>query len=171
MFEFPGMIQPRALAFTGHRPDKLGGYGATAAASVTALAHCFLSAYKPAVAHVGMALGWDVAVVKAAVGLGIPFVAWIPFKGQELGWSEADQQNYHYWLGYSRTTHYLASAPVGDKWAISQMYHNRNSQMIKAADGVVALWDGSKGGTGWTVNHAKAQGKPVINLWSEWEKF
>ena len=46
--------------------------------------------------------------------------------------------------------------------------HARNAWMIDRADGVVALWDGSPGGTSNAVEYARRTGKPVENLWARW---
>lgn len=37
----------------------------------------------------------------------------------------------------------------------------RNEQMVAAADAVLVVWDGVSRGTKYTIDHARAQGKPV----------
>ena len=44
----------------------------------------------------------------------------------------------------------------------------RNEWMVNNADRVVALWNGTPGGTTGTVNYAKQQGIPIDNLWDKW---
>jgi hypothetical protein len=36
---------------------------------------------------------------------------------------------------------------------------------------VLALWDGSHGGTSNCIAYAKVRAKPVTNVWNKWEKF
>lgn len=38
----------------------------------------------------------------------------------------------------------------------------RNAEIIARADKVIAFWNGSSIGTKWTIDYAKARGKPVI---------
>ena len=42
----------------------------------------------------GMALGWDMALAQAAINLGIPFIAAVPFIGQENMWIKKTQEYY-----------------------------------------------------------------------------
>jgi uncharacterized phage-like protein YoqJ len=46
----------------------------------------------------------------------------------------------------------------------------RNEWMVDNAHIVLALWDGSSGGTGNCIKYAnrKSVNKPIINLWSSW---
>jgi hypothetical protein len=43
----------------------------------------------------GMALGWDLAVAKACTILGVPFLAAVPFAGQENIWPRESKELYH----------------------------------------------------------------------------
>jgi predicted Rossmann fold nucleotide-binding protein DprA/Smf involved in DNA uptake len=60
------------LAFTGHRPSKLGGYGSDVDLKLTRLATKVLDDLKPEQVISGMALGWDQAVAFAAIRAKIP---------------------------------------------------------------------------------------------------
>ena len=71
------------IAATGHRPDKLGGYGSIVADRLFHLAYETLEELAPTLVISGMALGWDMAVAEAAFCLDIPFHAYRPFEGQE----------------------------------------------------------------------------------------
>jgi hypothetical protein len=42
--------------------------------------------------------------------------------------------------------------------------------MVDHADMVIALWDGTSGGTANCVNYAKAQHKQIVNVWASWVK-
>jgi hypothetical protein len=74
------------LAATGHRPDKLGGYDLSIYRKLVGLAYSYLRKQTPDVVISGMALGWDQAVAEAAVKASTPFIAAIPFRGQESKW-------------------------------------------------------------------------------------
>src|SRR6185369_8185560 len=84
------------VAFTGHRPDKLGGYKLP---NPTYLYVCqeidkALRELKPEKVISGMALGVDQWAANIAHKLGIPFVAAVPFEGQESAWPQASQKTY-----------------------------------------------------------------------------
>src|SRR6266849_933968 len=92
-------------AFTGHRPDKLPnketGYKLP---NPTYIHICqqlekVLKELKPEKAISGMALGVDMYAANVCIKLGIPFVAAIPFIGQEKAWPQSSQKTYHLLLG------------------------------------------------------------------------
>jgi len=88
------------LAGTGHRPDKLGGWDVPAAhGRVIDLGLAVLEQLEPSEVMSGMACGWDMALAEAAVMKGVPFVAAIPFEGQESRWSSFYQKQYRRLLG------------------------------------------------------------------------
>ena len=41
----------------------------------------------------------------------------------------------------------------------------RDKAMVDGVDVLISVWDGSHGGTGWTVRYAKQQGKSIRALW------
>jgi len=58
------------LAVTGHRPEKLGGYGPAVAERLFNLASSELQGLRPEYVLTGMAIGWDQAVADACQGSG-----------------------------------------------------------------------------------------------------
>jgi|SRR6185369_2948528 len=149
------------VAFTGHRPDKLGGYKLP---NDTYIKVCrdidwLLKELNPEKVISGMALGVDQWAANIAYKLGIPFVAAIPFEGQELAWPEASQKTY-------RILRKLASEEVivspggysADKMQV------RNIWMVDNCDSLIAVWDGSKGGTGNCVEYAKSVDRKIYQI-------
>ena len=149
------------VAFTGHRPDKLGGYKLP---NDTYIKICrdidwLLKELNPEKVISGMALGVDQWAANIAYKLGIPFVAAIPFEGQELAWPEASQKTY-------RVLRRLASEEVivssggysADKMQV------RNIWMVDNCDSLIAVWDGSKGGTGNCVEYAKSVDRKIYQI-------
>lgn len=149
------------LSVTGHRPDKLGGYSPEAAGILFDTAIIVLKKY-PNITQVisGMALGWDTAIAKAAINMGIPFVAAVPFKEQPSKWPEASQVLYFSLLSLAKEVRYVSES--GYSAAKMQI---RNEWMVDQADKVAALWNGSIGGTMNCVNYAHKVGKPVDQYW------
>lgn len=148
------------LATTGHRPGKLGGYGPETDARCFALALQLLDQYRPERLLTGMALGWDSAVARACVLRGVPFVAAIPCERQDAHWPNAAQLEYERLLALAERV--VMVSPGGYH---SEKMRTRNCWMVDNADGLVALWDGSKSGTSHCVKYAESRGKPVVNLW------
>lgn len=153
------------LAVTGHRPDKVGGYGITARRALGAFAAERLLHLAPDEVITGMALGWDQAVAAACVLLDIPFTAAVPFRGQENLWPTESRKRYHLLLSRAKSV-----ACVCDEFVPRvKAMQIRNEWMVGRADKVAALWDGSFGGTHNCILYAKKVGVPVTNLWSKWE--
>lgn len=153
------------LAFTGHRPHKLGGYDAITQGKLLALAIEFLRPRRDSIAwcNVGMALGWDQAVARACVELDIHFNACVPFEGQESHWPATSQKEYHRLLGEA-TIIVNVCEPGYAVWKMQK----RNEYMVDNAHALVSLWDGTSGGTANCVRYAESKGKRVRNLWLEW---
>jgi uncharacterized phage-like protein YoqJ len=150
------------IAGTGHRPDKLGGYDPHTMNQVFQFAERVLSANKPTEVISGMALGWDMALAQAAVNLGIPFRAYIPFVGQEQVWPSATRLYYKALLARAQETKICSTG--GYTKASMQI---RNQNMVDDCDVVAALWNGSDGGTSNCLSYAMFVGKPYINYWPQ----
>lgn len=151
------------LAFTGHRPPKLGGYESAAINRVKTFAYDYLKKASPKKVISGMALGWDTAVARAAIKLKIPLIAAVPFAGQESKWRLRDQEMYRYLLQYASIVHVVSP----DGYSPEKM-QIRNQWMVDNCDVLVALWNGSDGGTANCIEYAQGK-KPVVNLWEAWD--
>lgn len=156
--------KPFVVCGTGHRPNKIGGYGPVPETKLLRLAQSALAALRdehgPLEVISGMALGWDTALARAALSLEIPFVAAIPFLGQEKMWPSSSQDSYNDLLRESARQIIVCEG----KYAPWKMLE-RNKWMVDNSDLVLALWDGSKGGTGHCVSYAKEKNKEILNLW------
>lgn len=150
------------IAATGHRPDKLGGYGDDVADRLRDLAAAHIAERKPISFISGMALGWDMACAEASLGLGVPLIAAIPFKGQEKGWPPDSQKRYHAILGRAARIETIAQFPS------ARAFQRRNEWMVKTATEIVALWNGTNGGTRNCVIYANKRCVPIVNLWERW---
>jgi uncharacterized phage-like protein YoqJ len=150
------------VAATGHRPEFLGGYQ-----------HCHsLEAYaQDAIVFCGaeklicgMALGWDAAVAVACVRLGVPFIAAVPFVGQERIWPKESQDLYQHLL--SRASEVVVVNPGG---FASWKFISRDHWMIDNSQRVLALWNGQRhGGTYQCVKYAEKKKHPIHHVWDGW---
>jgi uncharacterized phage-like protein YoqJ len=153
------------IAGTGHRPNKLAAHASLPKLhefATTVLA----SKLKPTRVISGMAVGWDIALAEAALGLGIPLVAAVPFKGQESRWPQDVQRRYSTLLGLAAEVVYV-SEPGYEAWK----YQKRNEWMTDQCHVLLALWNGSPGGTANCVRYAQKKGKKIVNVWDDLERW
>lgn len=141
------------VAFTGHRPDKLGGYDLP---NPTYIKVCQeieknLKALKPDKVVSGMALGVDQWAANVAYKLGIPFIAAVPFKEQESRWPLKSQRIYAKLIGLASEVIIVSPG----SYSVEKM-HIRNRWMVDNCIKLIAVWDGSTGGTGNCVEYAKS---------------
>jgi uncharacterized phage-like protein YoqJ len=157
------------VAGTGHRPQKLQStwsqYETLTLPRLTALAQNALKQTKPVLVISGMALGWDTAISLAAINLEIPLIAAVPCLMHCSKWSPSQQDQWHYII-YKAIAVHCPNVPYSP--AAMQI---RNEWMCDRANRMLALWDGSSGGTANCVKYAKKKGVEVKNLWTSWQKY
>jgi uncharacterized phage-like protein YoqJ len=147
------------VAFTGHRPNKLGGF---LLPNPTYIHVCqqlekTLKELQPTEAISGMALGIDSWAANICIKLGIPFTAAIPFIGQQKAWPQTSQKTYHALL--NKAAKQVIVSEGGYTAAKMQI---RNQYMCDRCDVLIAVWDGSPGGTGNCVKYAQNIDKKII---------
>ena len=161
----------RIIVGTGHRPEKIGGYADAALIRLKEIAIDWLASLNPRGVISGMALGWDTALVEACLHLGLPYVACIPFRGQETRWPLPARRAYADYI--RRAAKVILCSPDG--YAASKM-QIRNERMVDLAltNGpgpsnalVLAMWDGTSGGTKNCLSYANTRIE-AVNAWSDY---
>lgn len=156
------------IAFTGHRPQHFGGnfdhvqmkLNSFAAEVITELR----KQYGPETVMItGMALGWDQAIANVCSQNEFPYIAAVPFQGQESVWQERSKVHYNFLLMDAKEVVYVCP-PGYAAWKMQK----RNEWMVDQCDLLVALWDGKPGGTGNCVAYAQKVGKNLLNVWQYW---
>lgn len=153
------------VAFTGHRPPKAGlTYSHDAEGDWEAVSRVmnWATDWPDAIHHfiVGGALGFDTLAARAAMGVGLPYVVYVPFVGQSSVWPASAQARYQLMLDNADGVNIVCEGGYSpEKMQI------RNMAMVNDADVMVAWWDGSPGGTSNCVQYAQQRGIKVINLW------
>lgn len=144
------------VAVTGHRPDKLGGYEFHNPKRVWVRDRLRekLLEHKPDHCISGMALGVDQDFAYVCIEMAIPFTAAIPFVGQESKWPQAAQQFYR----ELRDKAVSVVVVSGGGYAAWKM-QTRNEWMVDHCDLLIAVWDGTDGGTGNCVKYADKKGR------------
>lgn len=148
------------IAATGHRPDKLGGYSHDVLDRLASVAVDYLQQNRPSGLITGMAQGWDTACALACMQLHIPYICAIPFLGQESKWPEQAQERYRLLVNAA----FKSLLVCRGEYAVWKM-HKRNEWMVDNCDRLVAMWDGSTGGTDSCLKYAVKKNKPFDNLW------
>lgn len=150
------------VAFSGHRPNKLGGYKLPNPTYnlVCQKIEKELIQLAPAQVISGMALGVDQWAANIALKLKIPFIAAVPFIGQEKAWPKESQLIYQKLLKYAAET-IIVSPGNYDKYKMQI----RNEWMVNKCDVLIAVYNGDKsGGTANCVNYAKSLNKNIIYI-------
>ena len=156
------------LAGTGHRPDKLGGYGSKAEQLLVSVAEHYLNRLTPEAVISGMALGWDAALAQAALNLQLPLVAAIPFPKQASRWPQQSQQRWTDLLVKAALVVCVGSDTLADA-DIRAAMQLRNEFMVDHATLILSCYDGTPGGTRTCVEDAKATGLSIVNTYPEWQ--
>lgn len=146
-----------SVAFTGHRTYDGRADGALrqiVAACHAGGARTFLS---------GMAVGFDLAAAEAVLECratlpGVRLVAVVPFEGQQSRFSPVDKTRFE-----------RIAAAADETVVLSAVYHRgvyavRNDFLVDHAGSLIAWFDGSPGGTQYTVRRALRLGRRVDNL-------
>lgn len=147
----PGLI----VGVTGHRPDKLfsspelrDGYDLN-----SYLRRVAWKGPMPDVVGVsGGALGIDQDACGVWYRMGVAYLLMLPFPGQEARWPRELQAVYRQLLDKAAGVIYVSEkAPKTDEEA-AEMLKRRNEWVCGPSDELLAVWDGSRGGTMNCVN-------------------
>lgn len=171
----------KKIAVTGHRPNKLMPTGER-----WGLTHPLVNDYgqkirrellkqagfddkakrwihkTPVTLISGMAIGIDTISAMVIIKLKEQFPELfflecaIPCINQDDRWSDGDRIRYHEILQKADVLTYVS----GESYSHGCM-QRRNEYMVDQADVIMAVWDGSKSGTGNCVVYALEQGKPI----------
>lgn len=165
--EVPEAWKRRVVAGTGHRPGKLLGYGRREESLLDRFACAWIETLEPLRVLTGMAQGYDLALARASARMGIPFVAAVPFEGQEALWPDTSRREYQAVLSQASTV--VVVTPGGYSRA---KLAQRNEWLVDNAELLMALLrPHAGGGTANCVRYAAATGRDTIHLWRSWETF
>jgi uncharacterized phage-like protein YoqJ len=153
------------IVFTGHRPPKLGGYQSNPTSR--AVKRAMKAAVKRAIAKYGDtheiaiiwggALGVEQWAAKLADHLGLRHMAYLPFEGFDATWPESSRDHLAELLTTACHVRYVSEPGYS-----AEKMMVRNRAMIDKADAVIAVWNGSKGGTANAVGYARNKKVPMV---------
>lgn len=155
------------ICVTGHRPDKLYGYNLNNE-KYEQLKQTFkkiLLDNNCTEAITGMALGADTVFALAVLelkneGYDIKLHCAIPCKGQTSTWINVDDIERYFYI----RDHADIVKIVSDKSYSPYLMQKRNEYMVDNCDKVIAVWNGTNGGTGNCIEYAKKMNKEIIRI-------
>jgi len=158
------------IAVTGHRPNRLGneynGVGPYSDYIWIELSKVIRN-FRPKKMISGMAQGVDTIFAQVAMSMEIPLIAAVPFRGQASKWPAKAQKSYEIILDHPDTDVRIITEGPYHKG----VYHARDRWMVDNCDKLVAVWNGSESGTGYTVKYAQSTKKQIILINPEgWRK-
>lgn len=154
------------IAVTGHRPNKLYGYNIFSREWISLKEEFkkLLVANHCTEAITGMALGVDTVFALAVLdlqdeGYNIKLHCAIPCRKQSCRWNRESVELYDNILDRADVVKLVTDAEY-EPW----MMQVRNEYMVDLADKIIAVWDGSNGGTANCVRYAEKKGKDIIRI-------
>lgn len=111
----------------------------------------------------GMAIGWDTWLAQEALKLGMNVHAYIPFRGQGSAWPTSSKKEYERILSLCEKVKYISEEYSNDA------FFKRDEAMINDCYYVYSLLNPAvtSGGTFYTVQYAKNNGKLITNFWKD----
>ena len=156
----------KTVCFTGHRPNKLKGYNPKSNKDLLWKIHntiVDLIENRDVDTFInGLALGIDLWSAKIVIKLKekyphIKLISACPCKKHPSKWNEEGKKLWsEVWLSSDK------SIVVTDEYYKPYLMQIRNKWMVDNSDIVLAVWDGTSGGTANCVNYAKEQEKELI---------
>ena len=100
-------------------------------------------------------------IIQYANPVNIKLIAAVPFEEQANKWKEQDRCKYFNVLSK------CDDVVILNKHFRTGCYHERNRYMVDNSSKLICYYDGSGGGTGYTVEYAKKCRIPVTNLYNK----
>lgn len=186
------------IANTGHRQPRLFDKDPYSRSNMIYLYNFLVKAIPNAIEEIGLskeevrfrnglAGGFDLTACAVLQTLGIPYVATIPFRGQESRWPDVWLRDF-----YNKSLGMAEDVKCDPAWlqkGLKVAYILRDHDMVDCSQKMIGLWDGVKeGGTFATWSYAQKKlnttcvagsgsgaarigPKNCINLWNNWEEY
>lgn len=157
------------VSVTGHRPPKIGGYDKNNRIRVgirNEIERVLIKIRnenpdKEVRLIVGGALGVDQDAARVAYKIGMKYIAYIAFQGQELRWPKKAQEAYYTMLELAYAVNYVTIKSAHEQWSYKQVaeaLQKRNVAMIDDSQILIAVWNGKEsGGTYNAVQYAASE--------------
>lgn len=159
------------VGVTGHRPDKLGSeyqYQGPYSDYIKTSFNKFLSENQIQQAISGMAIGVDTLFAETILEHNISLIAAIPFLGQEKRWPNESQERYRKILKNPLVKSVVVCEGEYANWKMQK----RNEYIVDNCDLLIAVWNGTKGGTFNTIKYARSVNRKIEYIQPDsWKKL
>src|SRR6478735_3139250 len=140
------------VAFTGHRPERLGDNMSRAEQAIVK----YLEEKRPSKVISGMARGVDLFAFTHSIRLGIPAVAALPWFGHGSNWPDEHKKAFYELLEKAAHVEVCSDVEEYKPW----IYDARDRWMVDNSEELEAVWDGvASGGTYNTIKYAEKVGR------------
>ena len=160
----------RRIAFTGHRPTRLGGFKTRYGQRGEDYIRYWLEQYATdeTVVLIGMNMGIDQTVARVCAEMDIKFVTYLPERSFGEGWHPYPQEKFAALMekasGCNYTSDHIREQSVddddvdmetcpytGDERTVypanwGELYYRHSQGLVETADLVIAIWDGKRSG-------------------------
>lgn len=155
------------IAFTGHRPNKLGNdytYTSPLVKSIrTSIISDILNEPGPPHFIVGGALGIDTLAALIAIDLEIPFTLAAPCRDQDALWPAPSRLLYQEIMSKAARVVFVHDGPY-EPWVMQKRNEWMVDQLTEPDDYLYAVWNGTPGGTANCIKYANRQGVEIHHL-------
>ncbi len=160
------------IAITGHRPNKLGNDYDLTSSTISIIKSKIMRVLQQQLADAnnvihtqdhrlisGMALGIDQLFCQIAIEMGLHFIAAVPCQNQSIKWPQKSVFKYNDLIHKAAEIVVVTEGPY-----TPQCMQQRNEWMVDNCDLLIAIWDGSLGGTANCVRYAESKNKQIIRI-------
>lgn len=131
-----------------------------------ALARAALARHDPAKVLGTLSLGWDTALMEAALDRELPITVYLPFQGVQSRWALHHRQRFGRILEKASGVQMVHRGGY-EPWA----YGAAIRACIDGSDLVFALWDGNDEHVERDLDYAETHGNRALNYWASWRKY
>lgn len=141
----PG-IEGHVLVVLGHKPTELGGYGDNPLAEavrdrLARIIEAKGELYDDLVVVTGLRLGAETLAAEAALEVGVPFVAVLPYPEPHSMWPPAAQAHFEHLLDQAREVITLQQAVPGSRQEAGAALARRDAWLARNATEAILVWD------------------------------
>jgi len=155
------------VAITGHRPNKLNNDYDLKSDLILSIKKriiqeldILIKEHPKVICISGMALGIDTLFAQIAIELNLEFIAAIPCQQQHKMWAQRSKEIYLDLINHPLCFKYY----VSEGEYSPQKMQIRNEWMVDHCDLLIAVWDGTSGGTKNCIDYALKKNKLIIRI-------
>jgi uncharacterized phage-like protein YoqJ len=147
------------LGTSGHRSLGEASFPKSSFNAIYDKTKSIIQELKPSRILTGFAIGYDLMVADLCVEMQIPFIACLPFNGQEAYWSVYDRKHYNDLLAKADKIEVINRGSFA-----SWKYQARNVWIVDNSDKMLVCYSGVASGTKNCYDYAVKKNKEIIRI-------